>query len=164
MIARAKDQRGRGQRILFTEGLPNNGNNRLKQNDIRLFDKRLGEISGLEHQLEEVGQADAIVIAVVRPGEHEHDESKRSAEREDPEGADQYLAAQQRQHESQHVNVPSQARLARAVARSARPASQRLEHFPRESQPLLTSAHLLRLKSGVFAVIVLPMSRESDGI
>ena len=29
------------------EGLPNNGNNRLKQNDIRLFDKRLGEICGL---------------------------------------------------------------------------------------------------------------------
>ena len=40
--------RGCGQRILFPEGLPNNGNKRLKQNDIRLFDKRLGAISGRE--------------------------------------------------------------------------------------------------------------------
>ncbi len=47
----------------------------------------------LEHQLKIVRQADAVLIAVVRPGDHEHDESKRSAEREDPERTNQYLAA-----------------------------------------------------------------------
>ena len=58
----------------------------------------------LEHQPEEVRQADAVLIAVVQPGEDGAGESEGEAERKDRERPDQHLVAEQRLQESQQAH------------------------------------------------------------